>query len=597
MKKFIYTLWAAALALVACNTAEPSAPIEKELGIEDIVLNINVGGFGPETKAVKTGWTEGDMIHIWYSELFDDQYVPDITIIFKDNIWQVQEFYTANTPQESGHLVAFYESGDNYYSDFDVTFMEDCLQYTSKVYQGSSPYPSLPLVVYTDGIGYTYDKGVLTATLNGWKFLNNVQLVVSGLDSEEDYYMEIDGGGYVNNVFGISRGSSPGSFVVSLSSYYTSGVTNAIHKVPGEETVYDVAFYMTASQGNIGTAILHDLDGHAWTFDMPELTTDGFYAAKVDFSKFEVAPDVLTTCAQVLSGDDGRVYRVGGFCTRIVNTNYGNWYIDDGTDELYIFGTVNDKGNYAWSDFGIDVGDWVMVEGEKSTYQSTTVELKAARFIYAGNPPIAVTGVSPSYLKPEGGDISLSLTSYGGSNISVQIAPSARSWLSVKSVTDTQVILTAAAGGHVDRTADVYLKGTFMDTQFTLGTSILQMVDHGTVADDPLTVAEAIALCNLSSIPDRTFYIKGIVSSVGEFNASYGNCTFWLSEDGTYADNPSKDFEVYRAKWLNNQKWTNSDPMVEEGDEVIICGKLAKYGKTCETSQNNAYVYSVTRPE
>ena len=42
------------------------------------------------------------------------------------------------------------------------------------------------------------------------------------------------------------------------------------------------------------------------------------------------------TCAEVLAGPDSKTYRVTGTVTKIVNTTYGNWYMDDGTGVLYI---------------------------------------------------------------------------------------------------------------------------------------------------------------------------------------------------------------------------------------------------------------------
>ena len=50
------------------------------------------------------------------------------------------------------------------------------------------------------------------------------------------------------------------------------------------------------------------------------------------------------TCAEVLAGPESKTYRVTGVCTKIVNTTYGNWYLDDGTGEVYIYGTLDKNG-------------------------------------------------------------------------------------------------------------------------------------------------------------------------------------------------------------------------------------------------------------
>lgn len=88
-------------------------------------------------------------------------------------------------------------------------------------------------------------------------------------------------------------------------------------------------------------------------------------------------------------------------------------------------------------------------------------------------------------------------------------------------------------------------------------------------------------------------YVKGKVVSIKEqYGTQYGNATFYISDDGTTAN----QFYVYRALYLDNKKYTSGD-LLEVGDEVVICGKLTKYvssyGTTLETAQGEAYLYSL----
>ena len=73
------------------------------------------------------------------------------------------------------------------------------------------------------------------------------------------------------------------------------------------------------------------------------------------------------TCAEVLAGPDAKTYRVTGAVTGIANTTYGNWYMNDGTGEVYIYGTLDKSGrdgqNNSIAAWGIEVGDEVTVEG------------------------------------------------------------------------------------------------------------------------------------------------------------------------------------------------------------------------------------------
>jgi hypothetical protein len=80
---------------------------------------------------------------------------------------------------------------------------------------------------------------------------------------------------------------------------------------------------------------------------------------------------------------------------------------------------------------------------------------------------------------------------------------------------------------------------------------------------------------SLAGRPPRTSNVKGIVSKIankGEFG-SYGNATFWISEDGEYNDDLSKDFEAYRVLYLNNEKWVEGNAQIAVGAEVVLCGK------------------------
>ena len=89
---------------------------------------------------------------------------------------------------------------------------------------------------------------------------------------------------------------------------------------------------------------------------------------------------------------------------------------------------------------------------------------------------------------------------------------------------------------------------------------------------------------------EADYYIKGKVVSIKQaFSTQYGNVTLYLSDDGTV----NGQFYVYRALYLGNKKWNGEEPNVQVGDEIIVCGKLANYNGTPETSQNKAYLYSI----
>ena len=123
-------------------------------------------------------------------------------------------------------------------------------------------------------------------------------------------------------------------------------------------------------------------------------------------------------------------------------------------------------------------------------------------------------------------------------------------------------------------------------------TEVVDPAGSGTVAD-PYNVAAAIAYAQTLESGEKSpsnIYIKGKIASIREeFSSQFGNGTFSISDDG----NEKNTFLIYRAMYLGNKKWTESDKQIQVGDEVIICGIVTNYNGTLETDQNKAYIYSL----
>ena len=112
--------------------------------------------------------------------------------------------------------------------------------------------------------------------------------------------------------------------------------------------------------------------------------------------------------------------------------------------------------------------------------------------------------------------------------------------------------------------------------------------------DDPFNSVAAnteAAKLAANAVSEQGYYIKGKVVSVKEaFSAQYGNASFYISDDGQAGG----QFLVFRSLYLGNQKWTEGQPNIQAGDEVVVYGKLTNYmGNTPETAQNTTYLVSV----
>ena len=99
---------------------------------------------------------------------------------------------------------------------------------------------------------------------------------------------------------------------------------------------------------------------------------------------------------------------------------------------------------------------------------------------------------------------------------------------------------------------------------------------HAGTKEDPYTVSDAVLVAG--GLADKevteTVYAYGTVKEITDLSLSYGNATFTIT-DGT------KDIIVFRAKYLNNEKFTSEDQL-KVGDVVVIVGQLTNYGGTLE---------------
>ena len=142
----------------------------------------------------------------------------------------------------------------------------------------------------------------------------------------------------------------------------------------------------------------------------------------------------LSTIAQVAAGNDGETFRIRGTVTSIVNTNYGNLYVSDDTGSIYIYGLFNAKGQYpkdagGWATFGVEVGDVITVQGPRTLYNGTTLELVDATLI---NVEKSLIEVDPSEIAvgSDAGTFTVSVTSKANG---MAVLPS-ESWVRVTDI-------------------------------------------------------------------------------------------------------------------------------------------------------------------
>lgn len=114
----------------------------------------------------------------------------------------------------------------------------------------------------------------------------------------------------------------------------------------------------------------------------------------------------------------------------------------------------------------------------------------------------------------------------------------------------------------------------------------------GTLAN-PFNAVAANAVAGAleqGSTSAEDYYIRGKISEIKfTFDAEHGTATFFISDDGTTAN----QFQVYSALYLGNRNWAEGDTQISLGDEVIVYGKLTNFKGTPETASKKAYLYSL----
>ncbi len=269
------------------------------------------------------------------------------------------------------------------------------------------------------------------------------------------------------------------------------------------------------------------------------------------------------TCAEVIAGPESKTYRVTGTVKSIVNTTYGNWYLEDETGEIYIYGTLDSKGGTKnFLSWGMEVGDIVTVEGPKTLYNGT-VELVDVTVIKIQKSLVKVEGYDPedATIPVEGGNVAVNLTCKTNNGISVEIPDEAKSWLGIVSVSggaEPVVTFHANANNGGDRSATVVFKTTDGSKEYTAQATIYQ---KGAIV--AATVAEFLE----APVGDTQYRITGVITKVA--NTTYGNVYVrdWSGETYVYGIGAKGDFEASGLK---------------AGDVVTLVGKRGEYNGTSQ---------------
>ena len=273
----------------------------------------------------------------------------------------------------------------------------------------------------------------------------------------------------------------------------------------------------------------------------------------------------LSTCADVNNGVDGKVYKVKGTVTSIVNTQYGNWYIQDDTGSVYVYGTLYNGATQQFTKLGLEVGDIVTIEGPRKDYNGT-IELVDVTVLEIEKSLIKLEKVFPAEALPLEGGVATALLTVKEGDVEVVI-PEDATWLTAGEPTAlggmVSVDLTAAPNEGGARKTTVTFKVNVNDKDYIAMADIEQL---GAIA--AVSVADFLAAAEGTALYSLTGTVKNLA------NTTYGNFDL---VDGTGS--------VYVYGLTGNGAIGSNDKSfaslgINEGDVVTIVGTRASYKET-----------------
>ena len=283
----------------------------------------------------------------------------------------------------------------------------------------------------------------------------------------------------------------------------------------------------------------------------------------------------ITDCATVLAENNvGKIYKCKGTVTDLTNYDkYGCFYINDGTAQVYVYGSMNPK------QFAPEVGDIIEFEGPWTSYGNfddvTILSLEKSL--------IKLEKVIPADALPKDGGVATVLLTVKDGDLEIEIPEADKTWLTAgepESVGGmTSVELTAAANEKGARKTTVTFKVNVDGKDYF---SMVEVNQLGAIAE--VSVADFLAA------PEGTALYK-LTGKVANLQAGdYGNFDLVDATGKVY---------VYGLTATQVEKNDKSFPTlgIKEGDIVTLIGTRTSYKDTPQVGGPAYYVSHVGHTE
>ena len=279
------------------------------------------------------------------------------------------------------------------------------------------------------------------------------------------------------------------------------------------------------------------------------------------------------TCAEIISGSipQGKTVIVTGTCTNIYNTTYGNWYLNDGTGEITIYGTLYKGKTKQFASLGIEAGDVVTVQGPYTLY-GTTHELTDVTVLNITKALAKVESESRDDVAQEGETFDVKV-SFKGKTLDPAVPEAYQDWISILGVTtksgtptkietnpaDTAFVKVKVApneGGDREGQVNFTSSTTEVSYTFTQNGAIIE-----TTIDNILAAADG----------DTQYRTTGYITK--DKGSDYGNI---------YIKDATGEIYVYGVLDSKGQSKQWKTMGISEGDIVTVVGPKTSYNGTAQ---------------
>lgn len=288
----IQLILATAAALACAISCGKEDVQEMETG-GDVKINITVSDFDPATRALKSGWENGDIINVYLDDVVS--HTPDFTLTYNGGEWTASDLGddAVSRLNSSGKLKGFWESSNSAVSGEGWKRWMSGTKYAYFDFPDKSNASTTgvkTVAVAQFGVDYNYDGTILSAEIKSWSITTNFQLVVTGLT--EGSYSLYTG----SNTLTVCNDICVSGSRVDVS---MQGDATETYKIGGVSNSDGVAFIGYVNRANVEFDyvfyLVDNATGKKYSFtkntSLPTYSGNVLVGAKVPFSSFtEVTP-------------------------------------------------------------------------------------------------------------------------------------------------------------------------------------------------------------------------------------------------------------------------------------------------------------------